>query len=256
MSNLEKEVAYSLDGNEELIGYLPYLLQDLWGFGSEPGIIIKLIEKCNISDKPGVKILDLGCGKGYVSINIAKELGLSVLGIDAMPSFIEEAKKYADEYGVDKLCRFEIGNIRNAVEEIRNYDIIIWGSVGHLFGCVKETLLNISKCMTNDGFIIFDDGYVKNEFKNDLPEYPDIDNFYFQVEEAGLKVVDQIISESSDMLQENDRINLLIQKRAVELGDKYPSKKHLFDAYIQSQLDECDILNNRMTCAAFLLRRK
>ncbi|HNT04445.1 MAG TPA: class I SAM-dependent methyltransferase, partial [Bacillota bacterium] len=82
MGEVEEKLAKSLTGETtELIPYLPYLLQDLWELGSDPKEIIKLIRK-NIRKVKDLKILDLACGKGAVSVKLAKELGCHVQGID------------------------------------------------------------------------------------------------------------------------------------------------------------------------------
>lgn len=59
-----------------------------------------------------LQVLDLGCGKGAVSIKLAKALRCKCHGIDAVPEFIAAAKEKAKEYGVDTLCQFEAGDVR------------------------------------------------------------------------------------------------------------------------------------------------
>ena len=78
-TNLEKSVTRSLDGdNEDLFPYFAYLLQDLWEIGASPAIIKKLLRK-NTDDKEKMQILDLGCGKGAVSIQLAKQFDCQCL---------------------------------------------------------------------------------------------------------------------------------------------------------------------------------
>lgn len=49
-------------------------------------------------------MLDLGCGKGAVSIKVALELRCRCLGIDALSEFIDEARRRAQEYHVTSMC--------------------------------------------------------------------------------------------------------------------------------------------------------
>lgn len=255
MSSIKSDIATSLDGTEELFEYYPYLLQDLREIGALPEAIVDIIRN-NITLSENTKVLDLGCGKGAVSIKLAKELGVSVLGIDAMPAFIEEARHYSDKHNVNNLCRFEVSDIRKAVNELTDFDIVVWGSVGSLFGSVADTLINISKCLTVQGHIVFDDGYIKNEFKNEFTNIPDESDFYKQIGRAGLNVIDKYIFTDTYMKEDNDRINLLIQKRAKELAENFPDKKSLFESYVNAQLEESDVLNNKMLCGTFLLQNK
>jgi 2-polyprenyl-3-methyl-5-hydroxy-6-metoxy-1,4-benzoquinol methylase len=74
MSSREEKLAKSLTAEStELIPFLPYLLQDLWELGSSPKDMINLISR-NIDITKNTRILDLACGKGAVSVNMAKNL--------------------------------------------------------------------------------------------------------------------------------------------------------------------------------------
>lgn len=53
----------------------------------------------------GLEILDIGCGSGRYSIELAKK-GASVSGVDNAPAMIAIARRLADEAGVAGRCRF------------------------------------------------------------------------------------------------------------------------------------------------------
>ena len=145
MKPIEESVVIAMDGSDQkLFPYLPYILQDLWEIGADPEIIIGLIKKYfdNYTD---LKILDLGCGKGAVSIKISKTLGCKCYGIDAVPEFIKYAQYKADEFQVSHLCKFEPGDIRKKIEKLTDYDIIILGAIGPVFGDYYKTLSTLSK---------------------------------------------------------------------------------------------------------------
>lgn len=80
--------------DKELRPFIPHLLEDLWEIGSTSRKIRKFIVG-NGLDKIKLKILDIGCGKGGISIPLAKEFEAQVFGVDAMPEFIEYAKSKA-----------------------------------------------------------------------------------------------------------------------------------------------------------------
>lgn len=91
--------ADSLEADPLLLPYMPFLLQDLWALGADVDSIIRAIDSLG----PGSSqqnVLDLGCGKGAVSIRIAMRFGYRVLGIDAMASFIEDAIHKSRQYNV------------------------------------------------------------------------------------------------------------------------------------------------------------
>ncbi len=111
--SLEECVVAAMDGTDkELFPFLPYILQDTWEIGADPETIIKLIHK-HLNNFSNLNVLDLGCGKGAVSIQLANKLKCRCHGIDAIPEFIDEARKKAIEYHVNHLCKFEVGDIRS-----------------------------------------------------------------------------------------------------------------------------------------------
>jgi len=62
--------------------------------------------------QPGQRVLDVGCGFGDVSQQIAAMVGPEgeVVGVDASPRFIDAARSEADEAGVTNV-RFEIADV-------------------------------------------------------------------------------------------------------------------------------------------------
>jgi SAM-dependent methyltransferase len=50
--------------------------------------------------KPGMRVLDMGCGTGRHSVELAKR-GFAVTGVDLTPAMLAEARKAADEAGVE-----------------------------------------------------------------------------------------------------------------------------------------------------------
>jgi SAM-dependent methyltransferase len=55
----------------------------------------------------GAKALDLGCGEGKQSIELARRFGFAVIGVDPVPRHIDLASEAAKAAGVD--ARFELG---------------------------------------------------------------------------------------------------------------------------------------------------
>lgn len=57
---------------------------------------LKLVEEltCGIDLKPGMKVLDLGCGKGLTSIFLAKEFGATVYAVDLWITATENYERF------------------------------------------------------------------------------------------------------------------------------------------------------------------
>jgi ubiquinone/menaquinone biosynthesis C-methylase UbiE len=258
----EEKLAQSLTGNSttEIIPYLPYLLQDLWELGAIPGDIIQLIAFHKINTKD-LKVLDLGCGKGAVSIELAKAFGFTVKGIDLLPEFIEYARQKAEEMKVSSLCEFVTGDMNLAVETEKNYDMVILGSVGSVLGGPLETLLRLKKVIKPEGgYIILDDAYIR-EPENDPVlksggDYYSYAHWLEAFDQAGLLLIEEKTADEAELAQINESNNLAIIKRARELKTKYPDKAQLFDDYIKDQQDECDDLTENITSATWVLQCK
>jgi len=82
-----------------------------------------IIKKLNI--KENMKVLDIGCGWGGLSLQIAKDTGASVKGITLSENQYAIAQKRAQEEGLNEKVKFALQDYR---EEKNKYDRIV--SVG------------------------------------------------------------------------------------------------------------------------------
>lgn len=247
---VEEKLAKSLTAESvELIPYFPYLLQDLWELGSSPKDILGMITK-HLPVSKDTRILDLACGKGPVSVNLAKELGCRVKGIDLIPEFIDFAMQKAEEFGVKDLCEFEVGDITKAVTTEKGYDIVILGAVGDVLGNAEETITLLKNTVKKGGYIIIDDAYGNDE---NNAQYPTRDQWLKIFNRTGVRLIDEKVIEDDELVNLNNEQQEWIIKRANELKEKLPEKAHLFDSYIQSQQAECDELENDISGVTMLL---
>jgi SAM-dependent methyltransferase len=255
VKSLEQSIVNAMDGtNVDLFPFLPYILQDIWEIGTDPEIIIELIEK-HKPVKRNLNILDLGCGKGAVSIMIAKKMGCRCTGIDGMEEFIADAHRKAREHGVDHLCAFEIGDIRHRIRSLPAYEIIILGSIGPVFGNYYDTLSALNKNLLTGGFIIIDDGYIEDESEFVHPAIAPRKDVFGQIEKAGMVLVDELIIGPDTIKDSDDFIFERIKDRCNELLGKYPEKKNLFEEYVRVQEVENDVLENKVICSVMVLGR-
>jgi len=254
MKTVEECVVMAMDGTEaELFPYLPYILQDLWEIGADPETVIHLIEK-HANRYTELKVLDLGCGKGAVSVKLAAALGCQCHGIDAIPEFIGHARQKALEYGVQHLCTFETGDIRAKIHEWSGYDIIILGAIGPVFGNYFTTLTKLSPCINERGFIIIDDGYVEDNSNFIHPLIMKQSVIFDQVKSAGMQLIDEIIISKNEIIESDDLIFNLLEKRCLELIRRHPQKSELFKRYIKNQEIENEVLANRVICSTMVVQ--
>ena len=70
-----------------------------------------IIKKLDI--KPGMRVLDVGCGWGGLAFEMAKQKGCEVLGITLSDNQLDYCKKKAKELNLDNQVKFEIMDYRN-----------------------------------------------------------------------------------------------------------------------------------------------
>jgi len=81
-------------------------------------------------------LLDLCCGNGRVSIHLAKK-GFRSVGVDISKTFVEDAKKKAQEHGISSSVTFLEGDVRRLREVVGSishpFDVVVnaWTSVGY-----------------------------------------------------------------------------------------------------------------------------
>ncbi len=191
----QKSVANSLEVETKLLPYMPYLLQDIWAMGCSVDQILDLVANLNLPTE-SVKVLDLGCGKGALSVQIAAKFGFNVTGVDAMPEFLKFAKEKSDEYKVTSLCTFINGDILNYVTDSHDFNIVILAALGGIFGSNKQTFEKLRTQVSPGGYIIIDDGYLKKKPTSNRKGYHHYRNYKETVKEF-TSFNDDLISEIS-----------------------------------------------------------
>ncbi len=254
--NTSEKLAKSLTADTtDIIPYLPYLLQDLWELGSSGQEMLELLRQ-HVPVTAGFSALDLGCGKGAVSVTLARSLGIRCKGIDLIGDFIREAGEKASEHGVDGLCEFAGGDIKQAVLHERDYDLVIFGAVGDVLGDRPKTLNALMSAVKSGGYILLDDGYRLEDDDSTLlfdGEYPTLDEWQALFDKAGLKLIAYSLAEDRP---NDDRDFKCISQRAQELIKMYPQYRKMFEHYVQNQRDEYDDLAERVIGVTMLLQKE
>lgn len=252
----EQSSAKSLETTPDFLPYLPDLLTDLWDLGCSLVQIVEMVSQLNLSSK--TKVLDLGCGKGAVSVTLANKFGFKVTGIDANKSFLEVAIQKAKEFKVSDLCHFEFGDIRKFTKVGKDFDLVIYASLGNILGDYQEIVKNLRKLIPTGGYMLIDDGFLKDVSKIDRVGY----EHYFQHD----KVVEQLTSFGDKIIQElivpdetihsiNYEYLDLIKRRSKELLEERPELKRTITDYIKNQEIECELIDKYVTGAVWLIQK-
>ena len=99
--------------------YQPILESGLKSAPREVNGIIKILRKCGVPS--GSRILDLSCGIGRHSVNLAKR-GYRVTGVDPSRTFLNRARELALHEGVSHNTRFVRGRFSNLTAVLSKQD--------------------------------------------------------------------------------------------------------------------------------------
>jgi len=252
---LEESILVAMDGTDTaILPFLPYIFQDVAELGSDPEVIVALLRK-HVKDFSRFKVLDLGCGKGTVSIRIANEFNCECVGVDGMREFLEEANGKALACGLQRICRFETGDIRDRIFNFKNFNAVILGAVGPVFGDYYKTLKTCGECIADDGLIVIDDGYIQDHLAFSLPHALKRQVLLEHISDAGMKLVDEVIADKDQISQRDDDIFKNLNMRCQELIQRHPDKKHIFHEYIKRQQEENEALEGELTCATMIVKK-
>ena len=107
--------------------------------------------------KPGMKVLDAGCGTGAKTRKIALRVKPEqVFGVDLDPVFIQHAKQFAQNKAI-KNIRFEVGNIDDLTFNDALFDLTYCSLVlMHVHNPVN-TLIELKRVTKPDGYITVSD---------------------------------------------------------------------------------------------------
>ena len=260
MKDIDERTAQKLAGSltasdPELLLYLPYLLQDLWALGTLPELVCELV-RGHIPEPGQVSFLDLACGKGAVSVSLARAFGCRVDGFDLFPEFVEYARARADEESLGRLCRFETADVKEVVQTARGYGGVIFGAAGDILGSPAETVSSLAAVVNPHGYILIDDAYLRESgetVKYDNYPYLTRSRWLDLFTEQGLELIAEETSGDSGEAGEDVR---KIETRAGELAAKYPEQRALFEGYVRSQWDEVGDLDQAVCGVVWLLRRE
>jgi len=242
----------------ELLPFVPELLADLWDLGGWFDVIVDLLRPLGLPAE-STRVLDLGCGKGAVSIHVARQLGFRVHGVDFFEPFVDDARSRAAEYGVDDLCTFELADMREAIDRYRDFDVTVYASVGGVLGGLSQRIRRLRQTVRRGGYLVLDDGYLAG------PKRPDRDGWghYASHEET----VKQLVSGGDELVQEvripaaamramDQRYLEAIAWRASDIADRYPELADALAKHVEWQRIEGEAWETWVESAVWLLRKR
>ena len=245
-------VAYALETHPELLPYVPELLADLGELGSDAQAITRVLGELNLTKSASV--VDLGCGKGAVAVEVAKDLNLKVLGIDLFEPFIKSCKELAESRGVSELCHFIHGDILKLAGHIDPCDVVILAALGDVLGPADQTVSVIRQYAKPGGYIAICDGFIKDGGSSDFPgfeQYAERDDMVARLTACG----DALVSESLEAANFDRAEAEMIAARARAIAARRPEIAADVLSFAAAQSAEYDFLDENFIVAIWVLRR-
>jgi ubiquinone/menaquinone biosynthesis C-methylase UbiE len=143
----------------------------------------KQVQECDLSCgttiehlhiKPGEKILDLGCGRGFETVLAARLTGPKGLavGLDLTPSMARAARETAKKSGVSNI-EFLTGEIENLPFENETFDAVTSNCVINHAKDKKRVYREIMRVLKKGGRFVVSDAVTKKPLPPEVKNDPD-----------------------------------------------------------------------------------
>lgn len=103
--------------------------------------------------EPGSKVLEIGCGAGFMAIALAQR-GFRVYAIDSVESMVEQAHLNARESGVTDQLSLDIGDVYTLAFEDESFDLVLAIGVIPWLERADLAIQQIARVTKHGGYIV------------------------------------------------------------------------------------------------------
>lgn len=260
---VEREVAASVDATADLLPVFGELFAELDGLGSLPVRTCGLLRKWGVGE--GSRVMDLGCGKGAVGVEVARRLGSRVDGVDGCAAFVEAARELAAKRGVEGRCRFLVGDVWAAAARARGgYHAAVMAGVAG----VERAAPAVRRFVKRGGVYIVDDAVERGTGGARPRASEERDNrgagAYggITLEEAeavfselGDEVVERVVRRRADVERQNQVLYEKLARGARAVKRHRPGLGRSVDAFMERQRRANAALSERLRVVMWVVRK-
>jgi len=159
----------------------------------------ELLEMCALT--PDNRVLDVGCGSGHTTCEIAKEYGSKVTGIDISEIMVAKAEQRAQRMGLEDLVEFRVADVFKLPFDDNSFDVALFESVlTPLPGDKHDALRETVRVIRPGGLVAVNESLIRStapeEFIGLAEEHPAMYGIFTPeslralLEESGLEIVE------------------------------------------------------------------
>jgi ubiquinone/menaquinone biosynthesis C-methylase UbiE len=121
----------------------------------------------NLSIKPGMTIVDMGCGNGFYSLKMAKMVGKKgrILAVDVQPQMLFYLRNRMEEAGIENITPI-LGSFHNPRLPANSTDLILMVDVYHELSHPQKMLADMRNALKPDGLMVL------LEYRAEDPDVP------------------------------------------------------------------------------------
>jgi len=177
------------------------MLELIWGEGymapGGPGNVARLLQG---TDPAGKRILDVGCGIGGPSFEMARTHGAYVVGIDLESPLIDRALAARNKNGLDDHCEFQTVTAGPLPFAEQSFDIVLSSGAITQTGNTSEIIDECYRLLKPGGFLTC------YEWMRTVREYSDDMLYWFEVE--GLTYALHTLDGFADMFTQSGFVDI------------------------------------------------
>ncbi|GAA3145364.1 class I SAM-dependent methyltransferase [Planomonospora alba] len=153
--------------------------------------------------RPGMRLLDLCCGKGEMLCRWAAEHGIEGVGVDISEVFLDAAHERAVELGVAGRIRFERGDAGAYRAEPGAFDVVSCLGATWIGGGVEGTVKLMLPALAEDGILLVGEPYWTEEppaaaraaFGFGPDDFTSLAGTFDRFEAAGTEVLEMVLAD-------------------------------------------------------------
>jgi ubiquinone/menaquinone biosynthesis C-methylase UbiE len=107
----------------------------------------------NLSLAPGSRVLEVGCGAGFLTIALARR-GLQVFAIDSTEAMIAQTRQHAEESGVSESLSLAVGDVCALTFEDCSFDLVIAIGVIPWLAQPQQAMQEMARVTRPGGYVI------------------------------------------------------------------------------------------------------